>query len=335
MKKVLLGGKRNFYKANLHCHSNLSDGTLSPEELKDLYKGAGYSILAITDHESIRCHSYLDDEDFLTVTAMEIAIKERLVSTSVDRHMKVCHLNVYAKEQENDYNVCYSAEYDKYSKKERVAAILEKSGADYKRVYGADGINDIIDTANKNGFLVCYNHPAWSLENYTHYSKYDGLWAVEVFNTECVREGIFEYNQQVLDDLLRMEKKVFPIAADDNHNASGTADSFGGFIMVNADELKYKNVMDSLEAGDFYASTGPLIDEVLVEGDSVTVKCSNAKFIGMSTSGRRCECLHAEGGSYVTEATFKYNPDDIYFRIDVVDEHGNRANTRAFFIDEI
>ena len=39
------------YKANLHCHSNLSDGRLTPEELVRAYREQGYSILAITDHE--------------------------------------------------------------------------------------------------------------------------------------------------------------------------------------------------------------------------------------------------------------------------------------------
>ena len=35
--KVLLGKNQRFYKANMHCHSNLSDGKLTPEELKDLH----------------------------------------------------------------------------------------------------------------------------------------------------------------------------------------------------------------------------------------------------------------------------------------------------------
>ena len=37
MKKYLLPEGGNFYKANLHCHSNVSDGALSPAELKKIY----------------------------------------------------------------------------------------------------------------------------------------------------------------------------------------------------------------------------------------------------------------------------------------------------------
>ena len=34
-KNILLGKYKNYYKANMHCHSNLSDGKLTPEELKE------------------------------------------------------------------------------------------------------------------------------------------------------------------------------------------------------------------------------------------------------------------------------------------------------------
>lgn len=334
-KNILLGKYKNYYKANMHCHSNLSDGKLTPEELKELYKDKGYSILAITDHDSIRNHSYLDDEDFLTITSMEISIKQRLVSANVDRHMKVCHLNVYALEQDNEYNVCYSTDYDYYSPKERQEAILKANGGEYKRVYSPEGINTIIDIANQNGFLVCYNHPKWSLENYMQYSKYENLWAMEIWNTSSMTEGLFECNEGEYDDFLRMNKRLFPIAADDNHNFRIGGDSFGGFIMVNSDNLKYSQIMDSLKSGDFYASTGPTIDEVSVDGDVVTVKSSNAKFIRMSTCGRRTDRKFAVDTPYINEASFKFLEDDIYFRITVVDEFGKRANTRAYFVKDL
>ena len=36
--KILLDKNKNYYKGNMHCHSNLSDGKLSPLELKERYK---------------------------------------------------------------------------------------------------------------------------------------------------------------------------------------------------------------------------------------------------------------------------------------------------------
>ena len=49
MKKFELSGKS--YKANLHCHTTVSDGHYSPEEVKEYYKAHGYSVIAFTDHE--------------------------------------------------------------------------------------------------------------------------------------------------------------------------------------------------------------------------------------------------------------------------------------------
>ena len=65
MKKYLITKTGNFYKANLHCHTNLSDAILSPEEIKREYKARGYSIVAYTDHDVLIPHNDLRDENFL------------------------------------------------------------------------------------------------------------------------------------------------------------------------------------------------------------------------------------------------------------------------------
>ena len=76
MKKFLLPQLGNFYKANLHCHSNISDGKLSVEELKELYKSNGYSIVAFTDHDVFLTHNDLTDSDFLALNGYEWEIYE-------------------------------------------------------------------------------------------------------------------------------------------------------------------------------------------------------------------------------------------------------------------
>ena len=50
----------NYYKANLHCHSTLSDGSCTPEELKEIYKKHGYSIIAYTDHDVFISHKSIE-----------------------------------------------------------------------------------------------------------------------------------------------------------------------------------------------------------------------------------------------------------------------------------
>ena len=74
--KILLDSNKSFFKANLHCHTIYSDGKHTPEEVKEEYKKRGYSIVAFTDHEHIIDHSYLNDENFLAITAFELMLKE-------------------------------------------------------------------------------------------------------------------------------------------------------------------------------------------------------------------------------------------------------------------
>ena len=51
MKHYLIPENGQFYKANMHTHTTWSDGNLTPEEVRDLYRNAGYQIVAFSDHE--------------------------------------------------------------------------------------------------------------------------------------------------------------------------------------------------------------------------------------------------------------------------------------------
>ena len=61
----LLPEEGQFYKANLHCHTTLSDGEKTPEEIKELYRQQGYSVVAYTDHRRYVWHRCLMDETFI------------------------------------------------------------------------------------------------------------------------------------------------------------------------------------------------------------------------------------------------------------------------------
>ena len=44
----MMGVKR--LKVNLHQHTTCSDGRKTPQEAADIYRRAGYDLIAITDH---------------------------------------------------------------------------------------------------------------------------------------------------------------------------------------------------------------------------------------------------------------------------------------------
>ena len=331
MKNILLDSNKNYYKGNLHCHSTMSDGKMTVEELKERYKEEGYSVLAITDHEYLVDHSHLNDEDFITRNSCELGIKEfEHISSLKKRDMKVCHFNIYAKESGNTDTPCYSSAYNHYVTKENEHLVHHSCG-EYHREYTKECINEMIQTANNKGFIVAYNHPTWSLENATDYLNYKNLWAVEIYNHSCWITGLYEYDINVYDDLLRSGSRLGCIAGDDSHSLKATC---GGYVMINADKLEYDSIMNALENYNFYASTGPVIKELYVEDEKAYLTFEKGEYATMSTKGRRVEKQEATNIDGENKVCFNILPEDGYIRFDVVDKYGKRANTCAYFLDE-
>ncbi len=333
MKRVLIDGESRFYKACLHTHSTQSDGKLSPEELKTEYKKRGYSVLAITDHEHLLDNSHLNDEDFLTITSCEVAIKEFAEQSTLKNHnMRVAHLNFYALDPQNTVTPCYNSVYDHYIK-DGFRHLIKYEG-EYERVYSADGVNDIISKANKAGFIVSYNHPTWSLENACDYLEYNGLFAVEIYNHGVVN-GVGFDDEHVLDEFWRAGKPILCTAADDAHKVlpeNENSDAFGGWVQIAARALTYKDIMHSLRCGDFYASCGPEIKSLIIENDTVKAEFSDCVSANMITRGRRTEFVRAKDGQTINEAHFKLHESDTYFRITVTDASGKKAYTQVYEI---
>jgi hypothetical protein len=281
MRKYLLSENGNFYKANLHCHSVYSDGKMTVEALKALYKNAGYSIVAFTDHNVLFDHSYLNDDNFLALTAVEIDVNEK------DSDRKNCvHLNFYAKDQHNTAIPCYNPVYLRHQNSPDIIYPEQKfvGTPDYVRDY--HNINAMIGEFVRNGFLACLNHVTWSIQDLDDYRDIDGIFAMEIYNHACVVEGYDEINSRPYDELLRRGRRIFCIAADDNHNKYPAEkprfDSLGGFVMIKSPSLSYKDIITSLENGNFYASSGPEIYEIYQEDNKVYVKTSPAARIRIS-----------------------------------------------------
>lgn len=331
MKRILLDNTKNYYKANMHCHSTYSDGKFSVEELKKMYKDEGYSVIAFTDHEHLIDNSRLNDDDFLSLTSCEIAIKQFENKSSLsNKDMKVAHFNFYSLDPHNINTPCYSSVYDHFLGNPDTLSLINKPDTDYKREYNKESISKIIKTASEQGFLVSYNHPRWSLETAEDYSGYEGLWAVEIFNTDCWRQGYFEYDICVYDDLLRKGNCKFCVAGDDNHN---DRDMFGGHIMINAEKLEYSAIMEALKNGNFYTSTGPKINSLYIEDGvaHLSVPAGN-KYAVMTTGIRKTKLIDLENED-INDIQFKISPDYKYVRFDVIDHKNRRANTNAYKTD--
>ena len=338
MKQYFISKEMPQYRANLHSHSTLSDGHLTPEELKEIYKSQGYSILAITDHELPKSHFHMSEKDFLLLTGYEAFIRPN-PNYVFDPYEVEVHLNFFAKEPDNETVICYNKASNKFFPKNKIDPDrMHRAGSERQREYSVEYLNEFIRTAVENGYLVSYNHPAWSMEDEDRILAYENIFSLEIDNYSSFRANAIEHAGALYDKMLRRRKQIFCHAGDDNHNSqplsSPKNDSFGAWTMILAKELTYPSVIEAMECGNMYASTGPRLDEISVEDGVVHIECSPAKRIILFSGSKSPHYVIAEEGESVTSADLPLDEIAPYFRVSVVDEYGRRASSRGFFRSE-
>ncbi len=318
--KILLPDS-GYFKANLHCHTTISDGELTPEGVKEAYKAQGYSIVAFTDHDQYRWHRELDDESFLALAAYETELTDFETGPGCWPDQKTYHLNLFDTDPTQNQG--------------------EKAKSTRPpRLYGdMASLNEYIAKMRELGFLVCYNHPYWSLQNYNDYAGLRGLFAMEIYNHGCEHDGLYGFHPQAYDEMLRSGQRIFALATDDNHDrvpfGDPLNDSFGGFVQIAAGKLAYQNVIDALIAGQFYWSMGPQLKGVRIEGGELVVQTSPVEKIFVIQKGRDCYKQLSNPGDALTEARFSLTGQEGWFRVEVRDSHGLYAGTNAFFVDRL
>lgn len=336
--KHLLPRVDKYFKTNIHSHTDISDGIPTPEEMKKIYKDKGYSVLSITDHNIIADHSALNDEDFLLLTGAEYNINEG--NWAEERlWTKTYHLNFIAKRPD----ILWQPFVPKFPKETSRCYLEKVTDGAFPYVYDIDNINAMIAEANRQGFLVMYNHPTWSLQSYPDYAPLEGLWAQEIINYDASRGGSGDRdNSRVYTDLLNLGNRIFPVGADDAHSANSAC---GAWIMVGAEKLTYESVIEALEKGDFYASSGPEIHELSIADGKLHVKCSDAQYITLESGTRYYKRKNPTApDKLLREATFdlskwltdccKDSPRN-WVRVVVHGPYGNFATSRAYWLDEL
>ena len=323
-----------FYKANLHAHTHLSDGALSPYEIKTLYKENGYDIVAFTDHEVLVDHSHLSDSTFLALNGYEMSFCQAGRSTP---KRATCHLNLIAKSSAVKEQIAFDASFLNQAQQ---TLPLFYNGASMQREYSTDCINEVLSLCANAGFFPVLNHPFWSLQSESEFSLLEGLQGVEVYNHLCRLNGSEDRSARALDAFLRAGKRPLPIAADDNHNHLSQADpcydSFGGFEMICAASLSYDAVIEALEAGHAYASTGPRIESLTSEDGYICFHTTPVREVRLLSDVRpNAAVLLAHPGESITHGALKIPDACTYVRFECIDSEGNTAYTRAYDFSEI
>lgn len=329
MKIELLPEQGNFYKANLHCHTNLSDGKFSPEEIKQLYREKGYSAVCFTDHEVLIGHEDLCDENFVALHGYEMAIKADPYAPT-GNFMKVYHFNFIAEDPSNLIMPrCYVNSRSAYINGKHWRETLKPYDPNdiiEETHYDIDWINDYLEAVTRKGFLITCNHPQWSLQNTSDYLGLRHLHAIEVINGPC---AVLNDNTSIhFEQMLRAGTNPVPVGGDDTHVL---ADCYLGWTMIKAPELSYQALIEAYKKGDCYASEGPEILHLVWEDGTVSVQTSAASQIILRGEGRRTLSKKSDSAS-LTEAQFACDPKQLgrYFRIEVRDRNGRVAISRAY-----
>ena len=321
-RHYLLPEKGNFYKANLHCHSTFSDGRLTVEQLKEAYMAQGYSIIAFTDHNTLVPHNELSDENFLSITGVEIDYNDY----NDEKYPKgwaqipVYHINFFSKDKDRNEFI------------------------PFERVYSFDAVQKTIDDANKAGFLCQYNHPRWSYQTIRDFENLRGLFGFEIFNFGCETEMHNGWGDYEYDHYMRCGGKAAAVATDDTHffcqdfNSPYT-DCFGGYTMIKAPSLKYEDVMGAMERMECYASTGAEIYSLYLddneEGQPVKlhIECSPCHSVSVLSDVRETRIIRSFKDD-ITVVDVELKPDYNSFRVECMTLDHKRAFSRGFFREE-
>ena len=322
-----------FYKVNFHCHTDISDGKQTAEEVKQSYKALGYSAVCFTDHEILVSHKDLCDDEFVAIDGYEVCIKKQLDVPSGSLE-PLYHFNLISKYQDNPVMPKFFRDHPApfgNSKKWRQCASNYVELIELTE-YSDEWLNAYLQDVVDRGFIVNYNHPQWSLQTREDYVNLKNIHSIEVINGE---ESLTLNDNTSLhyEQMLRAGMRVCPTGGDDNHNLS---DIGIAWTMIKAEELSYSSLIQAYEKGYCYASEGPEIYGLVLDGDKIKVETSPASTIALIGEGRWARTVSSRTETY-TKAEFDYIPQKLgsYFRIEVRDRFGYKAYSNAYFVSDI
>lgn len=327
MKVTIAGYSKegNWYKGNIHCHTTDSDGMLTPDEVVQLYKDAGYHFLAISDHNIFSDYrSRFDCEDFIILPAMEAsAVLYRDESKKV--LLKVHHI----------HGILGNEQMQKETKKGIFTHLQRYPEWEYFGNWdGAEVAQKLQDELAARGCLTIYNHPVWSRVREDEFIHTKGLTALEIYNYGTVNESATGYDALRWDVMLQNGSRIYATASDDNHNREAE-DSLGGYIVVKAEELSHEAVIQAILTGNYYSSSGPAIHDWGIKDDVAYVKCSpvsRVNFMAGNHVNAGLSVLSETGGDELTYAEFPLRGDEAYVRVECVDQYGKTAWSNPIFL---
>ena len=303
MGQLLFDKPGSFYKGNLHSHSTNSDGLLSPTDVVAAYRERGYDFTTITDHFIARYGFPVTD------------------STSL---------------RTDDFTTLIGVEMHGPRLQNGIIWDLLAIGIpfDFPHPTTEDNGFTLTKRAQEAGAFVAVPHPMWNgVIHSDALAIADNIDAVEIYNHGHTLDSDRGNGWFLADSLSTAGHRLTAFAADDAHFKNDRFDRFGGWVNVKAESLEPESLLASLKAGDYYASTGAEILNVVVTSNEIVVESSPA--IGIMVAGAGT-ARNYRRGDHLTRASFpKAMFADAFFRVIIEQKDGRKAWTSPIWLTDL
>ncbi|WP_306359933.1 CehA/McbA family metallohydrolase [Nocardia sp. CC227C] len=281
-----------FWRGNLHCHSDRSDGALSPEEVCGRYREAGYDFVAVTDH--------FRAEYGFPVTDTR-GVRDGGFTTLLGAELE--------------------APRTEFASKWHIVAVGLPVG--FVPPEPGETGPELARRARAAGAFIGMAHPAAALLTVEDAATLDAAHAVEVFNSLAAREDRGD-GLHLYDVLLGRGHRLDAYAADDCHFQPQDPPGRDAWVRVRAESLDPDALLSALKAGHYYSSTGPEMHGIEIGDGRITVRCSPVRKIVVTGSVPGAQWRAGDG---LTECSlpldmFTRSP---FVRVTVTDDAGARA----------
>ena len=300
------GAPLRWYKGNTHTHTINSDGDSAPDDVVRWYREHGYQFLVLTDHNFLTSVDGVNallgaDEQFLVIKGEEVT--DRLA----DRPLHINGLDVSTRVNPQHGTT--------------VADIVQRN----------------VDAIRAAGGVPHVNHPnfEWAISG-DDLLRLERLKLLEIYNghplVNNLGGGGIPGLEEVWDRLLSHGRVMYGIADDDAHvfKQPGNPAVPGpgkGWVVVRAERLAPRAIVEALERGDFYASTGVELKDYQVTERGITITIAEQQ-----SRRYRVQFIGAEGHQLKeatsSPATYAFTGDERYVRAKIVDSNGRAAWTQ-------
>ncbi len=298
----------NWYKGALHLHSLWSDGDAAPELVASWYKEHGWDFICFTDHnvllegDSFKAIKEDGEPNPEHVAALQEKFGESWVEQGEHLGRQRMRLKPFAElsahfNEEGKFLLMQGEEISSLGGNPHVGGInvVERTGGaggNDKKELTRQYMQAVLDQREKYGkpMISILNHPNFSdaitieealaVDILGFFEVYNGHPSVHNWGHEGKGyPSTDKYWDVVLSMKLLKEPGyiLYGVATDDAHDyhVMGKGANPGrGWVMVNAPDLTANALVSAMEQGNFYASTGVLLDNIqrLDSGLSFSIK---------------------------------------------------------------